>query len=98
MKLFFGGPKNDSLLSLTSGLQILAVLSSQKRVFWPFFGSKIEFQLSEHLLWAFLTGSDQTIFWGTQKEFLALTDKQFSNFGRFKLPKRRILDVFWVKD
>jgi hypothetical protein len=97
MKLFFGEPKNNSLLYMTSGFYILAVLSGQKGVFWPFFQSKIETQLSEHLRWEFLTGSNQTTFFGTQKQFLALTDERFSNFGRSKRTKRRILAVFWVK-
>jgi hypothetical protein len=46
----------------------------------------------------FLTGSDETILWGTQKQFFALTDEQSSNFGRSKLPKRGILIVFSVKN
>jgi hypothetical protein len=44
-----------------------------------------------------LTGSDETIFRGTQKLFFALTDKRFSNFGRSKWPKRGVLAVFGSK-
>ena len=63
-------------------------------VFW----SKIESQLSEHLRWDFFTGSDATIFWGNLKQISALTDMQFSNFGRSTWQKRSILTVFWVKN
>jgi hypothetical protein len=45
----------------------------------------------------FFTGSDETIFWGVQNKFSALTDERFPNFGRSKHPKRGILAIFWVK-
>jgi hypothetical protein len=45
-----------------------------------------------------LTGSDETIFWGTNQQFFALTDEWFSNFARFKRPKRGVLAIFWVKN
>jgi hypothetical protein len=76
----------------------LAVLSGLKGIFWPLFGSKIE---TEHLSifdGFFFTGSDEIMFWGTQKQTFALTDEQFSNIGRSKRPKRGVLAVSCVKN
>jgi hypothetical protein len=35
---------------------------------------------------------------GTQKQFFALNDERFSNFGRSKRPKRGVFAIFWVKN
>jgi hypothetical protein len=76
----------------------LVVLSGQKGVFWPFFGSKIKTQLSNIFDGIFLQELIKLFFWGTQKQFLAVTDERFSNLGRSKRPKRSILADFWVKN
>jgi hypothetical protein len=55
-----------------SGFQIQVVLSGQKGVMWPFFGSKLKPQLSEHLGWNISKGSKETIFGETQQSFFAL--------------------------
>jgi hypothetical protein len=60
------------------------------------FSPKIE---TEHLSifdGIFLTGSDETIFGRTKKQFFALTNELLSNFGCFKGTKRGVLAVFLV--